>query len=136
MDETLARFWSNLLDRVGGPMSFRLVMQPAMAIVLASLAGRADARAGRPAYLWALFTHPFERSAMLREGWKAVANVFVVAVVVDAVYQFIALGWFYPGEALAVAFTLACVPYVLVRGPVNRALRLRLRHRTSGPPRR
>jgi hypothetical protein len=26
----------------------------------------------------------------------------------------------YPGELLIIAFLLACAPYVLVRGPVNR----------------
>jgi len=119
----LTRLWTNLSGRIGGPMSFRIVMQPSMAILLAFLAGRADAKAGRPPYLWGIFTHPSQRRQMLREGWKGTANVFIVAVVIDAVYQFVELGWFYPGEALIVAFTLACVPYALVRGPVNRAFR-------------
>jgi len=28
--------------------------------------------------------------------------------------------WIYPLEVLLVAFLLACVPYLLIRGPVNR----------------
>jgi hypothetical protein len=28
--------------------------------------------------------------------------------------------WVYPLESLIVAFVLACVPYLLLRGPVNR----------------
>ena len=123
MDDVLSRLWTNLAGRIGGPMSFRLVMQPCMAILLAFLAGRADAKAGRPPYLWGIFTDPSQRRQLLREGWKATANVFIVAVVIDAVYQFVELGWFYPSEALIVAFTLACVPYALVRGPVNRLFR-------------
>jgi len=57
---------------------------------------------------------------MLRDGWKSVGNVFLFAVVMDAAYQIIALHWFYPLEALVVAVTLAIIPYLLIRGPVNR----------------
>jgi hypothetical protein len=43
--------------------------------------------------------------------------------VLDAVYQYIALRWFYPGEAVLVAIILAIIPYLLVRGPVDRIAR-------------
>jgi hypothetical protein len=47
---------------------------------------------------------------------------------------FIVLRWFYPGEALIVAFILACVPYLLLRGPVNRmGRRWQRRAAASGP---
>ena len=46
-----------------------------------------------------------------------------MAIVIDAVYQYREFAWFYPGEALLVAFSLAFVPYVLLRGPVNRIAR-------------
>ena len=60
---------------------------------------------------------------MVQNGWKSVAKVFVLAFILDSVYQWIALRWFYPGEALLVAFILAIVPYLIVRGPVNRLAR-------------
>jgi hypothetical protein len=31
--------------------------------------------------------------------------------------------WVHPGEVLIVAFLLACVPYLLIRGPVARLAR-------------
>jgi len=60
---------------------------------------------------------------MLRDGWKSVGWVFLLGVVLDAVYPFIVLRWFYPVEALLVAIILALVPYLLIRGPVNRIAR-------------
>jgi hypothetical protein len=52
----------------------------------------------------------------------------------DAIYQFIALRWFYPGEAILVTLQLAFVPYLLVRGPANRiARRWALRGASSLP---
>jgi hypothetical protein len=130
MDE-LERIWTNLVGRISGPLSFRLVLQPAVATFLAIQAGLRDARAGRPPYIWAIFAHPDERRGLLREGWAAIGKVFVLAVVIDVVYQYIALRWVYPGEALLVAFLLACVPYPLIRGLVDRLVRSRRSVRKS-----
>jgi hypothetical protein len=93
-----------------------------MAIIFAVRDGMKDAREGRVPYFWAIFTSPVHRKELLREGWKAVGKVFIIAVIIDAVYQFMVLRWFYPGEALLVAFILAFVPYLLIRGPVNRVM--------------
>jgi hypothetical protein len=126
MDEMLARVWDDLAARVGGPMSFRLVLQPVVAVFLAVRAGLQDARTGRPAYGWAILTDSAHRRDLVRDGWKAIAKVFVTAILIDAVYQFVVLRWVYPGEALLVAFLLACVPYLLLRGTVNRLMRSRV----------
>ena len=123
MEELIARLAGNLHDRVGGAMSFRLIVQPAMAAFFAVRAGWQDGLTGRPAYFWAMLTESAERRNLLREGWKAVAKVFVMAVIIDAIYQVINLRWFYPAEALIVAIVLAFVPYLLIRGPVGRIAR-------------
>ena len=57
---------------------------------------------------------------MIRDGWKSVGKVFVLALVLDVVYQIIVLRFVYPGETLLVAFVLAIVPYLILRGLVNR----------------
>jgi len=120
MEELLMRVWTNLMDRVGGPMTFRVILQPTMAVLLAVRAGLKDAREGRPPYLWTILTDPEERDGLLREGWKATARVFLLAVIMDVIYQWIVQHWIYPGEVLIVAVLLAIVPYLLIRGPVTR----------------
>ena len=120
MDEVFTRMFENLLGRVHGPMHFRLIMQPLMACLFAVLDGLKDAREGRTAYFWALFTEPEHRRELLRRSWKSVGKIFILALILDAVYQVWQLKTFYPGEALLTAFVLAFVPYVLLRGPVNR----------------
>ena len=117
---SVTRMMENLVGRVHGPMSFRLVLQPLMAVIFAIRDGRKDAREGRAPYFWTLFTDPAHRRELLREGWKSVGKIFVIALVLDAVYQYITVRWFYPGEALVTATVLALVPYILLRGPVNR----------------
>jgi hypothetical protein len=49
-----------------------------------------------------------------------VGKVFVIAIIIDGIYQYKVLRWFYPLEALSVAAILAFVPYLITRGPVNR----------------
>jgi hypothetical protein len=125
MEEMLTRFWENLMSRVGGPMTFRLILQPIMAAIFAVRSGLKDAKEGKPAYFWALFTDSVNRRDLLQDGWKSVGRVFVFAIIIDLAYQWIVLRWFYPGEALLVAAILAFIPYLVIRGPVNRIARRR-----------
>jgi len=123
MEEYFTRLWNDLIGRIGGPMSFRLVLQPTMALIFAIRDGLKDAREGRPAYFYSLFTDPANRQSRLRQGFKAVSRVFVFAIIMDLIYQVAVLRWFYPLQALIVAFVLAFLPYILLRGPVNRIAR-------------
>jgi len=116
----LMRILMNVTDRVGGPMTFRIVLQPMMAALLAIIAGVKDARTGRPPYFWTILTDPGQRADLVREGWKSIARVFFLAIIMDVIYQVIVLRWVYPFEVILVAILLAVVPYLLIRGPVNR----------------
>jgi hypothetical protein len=120
MDDILMRVMEDMGNRVSGPMKFRLVLQPVMASIFAIISGLNDAKAGKPPYFWALMTDPAHRTDMIRDGWKSVGKVFVLALVLDVVYQIIVLRFVYPGEAVIVAFVLAIVPYLILRGLVNR----------------
>ncbi|WP_455389318.1 hypothetical protein, partial [Petrachloros mirabilis] len=82
-----------------------------------------DARLGNPPYFWSIFTDPTQRRPLLHEGWKAVAKVFTIALVLDVIYQLLVLRLVYPGEAVLVAFLLAMLPYLVIRGPANRIAR-------------
>jgi hypothetical protein len=125
MEEMIARGWEGLAARVGGPMTFRLILQPLMATLLALRAGLKDAREDRPPYFWTVLTEPAQRAELLREGWKSIARVFFLAIIMDVIYQWIMQHWLYPLETMVVAILLAVVPYVLIRGPVNRIARRR-----------
>ena len=123
MEDLLARIFENLIDRVSGPMKFRLVLQPLMAIFFAIRSGLKDLKEGKVPYNWALISDPDHRWALLRSGWKSVGKVFVIAILIDLVYQWIVSRRFYPFEALLVAVILCFIPYLLIRGPVNRIAR-------------
>jgi len=125
MEDIFTRFLEHLVGRadLDAPMKFRLVLQPVMAVIAATRSGLKDAKAGKPAYLWALFTDAGHRKDMLRDGWKSVGRIFILGIIMDVIYQIIVFRRFYPVEALVVAAVLALVPYVLIRGPLSRILR-------------
>jgi hypothetical protein len=124
------RGWENLLARPSGPLALRFILQPLVASILAIRDGIKDAREGRSPYFWTVLSNPAERRARLSEGVHATGKVMILAVVLDAAYQIIKLGTFYPGEAIIVAIVLGFLPYLILRGPVARITR-RLRRRTA-----
>lgn len=124
MDDILARIWENLNARLTGPMNLRLIIQPMVATILAIRAGLRDAQQNRPAFLWAILRNPAHRRELLREGWKDVGKVFILAAILDVIYQLIVHRRVYIPELLITAVTLAVVPYVLFRGPVSRIARM------------
>ena len=123
MEEMWMRFIEDLGDRVTGPMKFRLLLQPVMAVIFAVVSGLKDAKAGNSPYFWSLLTDPAHRRYMLKDGWKSVGKIFVLALILDVVYQIVVQRFVYPGEAIVVALVLAIVPYLLVRGLVTRLAR-------------
>ena len=123
MQDMWTRVGSQLIARVSGPMKFRLVLQPLMAAFFAIRGGLADARAGKPPYFWGLLRARGHRAEMIKDGWKSISRVFLLAIALDVVYQIIVLRFVYPGETIIVALVLAIVPYLILRGPVNRLAR-------------
>jgi len=121
--EVLKRIWQNMLERPGGPMTFRFYLQPTMAAVAALIDGVKDARTGRARYLWTIVTNPAKRGARLNEGLISTARVLLLGLCMDLIYQYIAFDTFHPAEAVIVAVVLAFVPYLLLRGPVARIAR-------------
>ena len=121
--ESLGRLWSDILDRPGGPMTFRFILQPAMAIIAALRDGVHDARLGRTPYVWALIhgvRDPQGRSGRLWEGIVATARIIILGVVMDTIYQWVVFKTFYPVQAAVIAILLAFVPYLVLRGPIQR----------------
>jgi hypothetical protein len=120
------RFWTDLFERPGGPMSLRFLLQPLMATIAAFKDGTKDAKTGRSPYFWTVLSSPGERTARLSEGLVSTAQIILMGIVIDAIYQLKVFGTFYPVEALFCALALAFVPYLLLRGPIARFQRRRL----------
>src|SRR5438132_13286549 len=120
---TFQRIWHDLVARPDAPMRFRFILQPLMVAIIAIRHGLKDARTGRSPYFWTMVGNPRERVERLNEGLNATARIILLGLVMDAIYQVIVLGQFYPAEAVIVALLFAFIPYVIIRGPVARIAR-------------
>jgi hypothetical protein len=118
------RIVEDLFARLDGPLHFRFIVQPLMATTFAVIDGVKDAKAGKPAYFWALLSIPEHRKELAKEGWKSVGKIFILAIILDVIYQMKVHSTVYAGELLIVAFALAIVPYIVVRGPISRIVRM------------
>jgi hypothetical protein len=122
MDNIWMRVVENMAGRISGPMKFRLLLQPGMAAFFAIRSGLRDAKLGKRPYFWYLASDPAQRANLIKDGWKSVGKIFILALILDVVYQSLELRFVYPGEAVLVAFCLAILPYLLLRGLVTRIL--------------
>lgn len=129
--EFLSQKWEHLFNRADGPLWFRLIFMPLVVSVMAVRAHLKDVRSGRPTPLWAFVRDPVERRRLFRSGLKDFGRVFIVACVLDTIYQYLVFRSFYVGEMLIVAVVCAIVPYFLIRGPISRIIHL-LRRKGTG----
>jgi hypothetical protein len=83
----------------------------------------ADARGGRPPYLLGLASDRLRRRELAQDGLSIVANLLLMGILLDAVFQWVILGQSYPGAALVVGPVLIMTPYSLARALSNRATR-------------
>jgi hypothetical protein len=130
----VARGWRNFLARPSGSFNFRFILQPAIASLTAIRAGLRDGKAGRPAFLWEVVTSSAHRAGLLQEAWKALRTPVLVAASLDAYYQIRIHHWIYPLELIFTVILLAVIPYIILRGPVNRVARFLTRKTGAAGP--
>jgi hypothetical protein len=132
-NDDLSRLWRNVVARPGGPMTFRFVVQPAMAVAAAWRDAVDDVRLDRRPYLSAIVFSKENRGARLWEGILSTARILILGVVMDVAYQLAFLDAFHPAESAVIAILLAFLPYLLLRGPMARIARLWIaRQRPAG----
>jgi hypothetical protein len=117
-------FLDDIPKRLAGPGRFRFVMQPLMAVIFGVLNGLADARAGSPPYIFAMLFRRNLRGDLVKNGLSSVANLMLMGILLDVVFQWIILGVAHPGAALLIGPILVATPYMVARAFSNRLARL------------
>jgi hypothetical protein len=117
---TFVRISETLQQRVGGLFSFRFILQPIMAAVMAMFDGYGDAKAQETPYLQKMISAPREMKSNLSDALFSTARIILLGLAMDAIFQIVVFDSFFPFEAAFVAILLAVLPYVLLRGPFAR----------------
>jgi len=131
VDNLFSDMWEGLVDRTSGPLKFRFFLQPSVAIFLAIRAGLRDWRQGKAPFFWDFLADSSTRKDLFRDFKKSVGKLFLLACLLDCIYQLIVLHWVYPFDAVIIAALLSIVPYLLVRGPINR-IATNFKHSSQG----
>jgi hypothetical protein len=93
-------FFEDMVARLSGPGRLRFIVQPMVAILLGVRDGAKDARAGSPAFLWALAFHDQHRQKMLANAFSSVGDLIAIAILLDLISQFLIFREIRPGAAL------------------------------------
>ena len=94
-----------------------------MAAIFAIRAGIRDARENKPTFLGCAISNPGSWRARMRQSWKDVGKVFIVALILDSIYQVVVHSGVFALELLITATFLALVPYMVFRDLVARVAR-------------
>jgi hypothetical protein len=81
-----------------------------------------DARRQAGAF-WSIVSNPAGRRELLREGLHHVLRVIQLGVVMELLYELIVFKAIRPVQLVVVVLGLAFVPYLILRGPINRIAR-------------
>src|SRR5947208_13316405 len=108
-------FWQTIGDSLAGKAKFRLILQPAMAILLGFRLGIADAKDGRMPFIRRLATSSGERWKVFKHSFREALLPLALALIVDAIVQYLLLHSIRPVAALVVGLLLVWLPFVVLR---------------------
>lgn len=108
---------TELAQRVNGPFSLRLLLQPTMALLFAIRDGRKDAKDGSVPYLRRLKGGKSERREAISSAWASLVKILVMAVVLDSAFQFVTEQQVHLIQSIGIACLLCFLPYSVMRGP-------------------
>lgn len=114
-----------LLDELGarpssGPLKFRLILQPTIAVVIGARAGVRDAKSRAPPFIWSLLCRRVTGKVQLKTTLYHLAVPILIATMIDATEQMLMFGHIRPLSALAVGTALMSLPYAVARSLSNR----------------
>ena len=110
-------FFETITRDLSGKGKLRLILQPAVAIVLGIRLGIADARAHQPPFGLRVFE---SRHHLVRRALSDVVLPFCVALVIDCILQYYTLATVRPGVGVVVALLIVWLPFSIARGLANR----------------
>jgi len=105
------RFLEDIPKRLTGPGRFRFILQPTVAIILGIRSGIADARAGKPPFVFAFLFDHSQRWLLLKHAFGQLSALLAMSILLDLVAQFLILRQMFALPALILGPVLIAVPY-------------------------
>lgn len=115
-----SEFLDDLAARIAGPMSFRFIIQPLVAVILGIRDGRLDAKAGTPPFIYNVIFKKENYRDQESNALHSLLTPVIVGIVLDAIAQYLIFKHIRPLPAILVGTFIMGVPYSLSRGISNR----------------
>jgi hypothetical protein len=115
-------FISDILVRLTGPLSFRFILQPIIAILLGIRDGRLDAKAKNPPFVIDLLAHPETRNQKLIKTFTMLITPIIVGILTDLLSQYLLFRSVVLYQAVLVGLFVISFPYSISRGLTNRII--------------
>ncbi len=122
MDELVQRTVEGVVDRVTGPMSFRFLFQPFVAILLGIRDGRLDAKANAHPYISTVLFEPGNRAKAVGKTLQTLTTPMLVGTGLDAIAQYLIFHRVLVVPAILVGVCVMALPYSFARGISNRVI--------------
>jgi hypothetical protein len=132
MSTFLDKILEGIVARVVGPMSFRFMLQPLVALLLGIRDGRMDAKAGTPAFIVDLVHNPENRKKNFASAAKSLMKPVIVGTVIDLIAQYLIFQHVRLIPAAIVGVLVMAIPYSLARGISNRIITSIARRKSAG----
>jgi hypothetical protein len=116
-------FWEGIVDVASGRGQLRLIVQPAIAILVGIKMGITDAKLGHDPFLKRLTFAGKDRAALAKAAALKVIVPFSIAIVLDGVLQYLTLGRVRLLAALVMGAVLIWIPFSVSRSFTNRVYR-------------
>jgi hypothetical protein len=117
--------WEYIQSLLTGPGHVRFIVQPIVAIFFGIRDGIIDSKNDKPPFGYLLIFGGKNRRETFKEGLKQILNIYIVAVILDSIMQYLVYGFWRLQLALITGFTIVFLPYVIARGITNRILQMR-----------
>lgn len=127
MESFLDKVVNGIVARVAGPMSFRFILQPLMAILLGMRDGKLDAKAGTPPFIFDLIFNPESRKKDFASAIKSLLKPMIIGFVIDLIAQYLIFQHIRLIPALIVGVGVIALPYALSRGVTNRIISAKMK---------
>lgn len=118
-------FWEGIRETVSGRGQLRLILQPAIAMIIGIRMGIADAKSGEQPFLMHLLVTGQDRAKLAKDALVKVIIPFSIAIVLDGALQYVTLGYIRPLAAVIMGLGLIAVPFAIARSITNRIYRRR-----------
>jgi len=120
--------------RLTGPMNFRFILQPLVAIFILGLKdGRMDAKAGTPPFVFDLILRPENRKRDLKSAFHRLLVPVIIGAILDGIAQYLIFKHIRPAAAVLVGALVMGIPYSLSRGITNRIISARMKRKGDAP---